>query len=33
GVVAGSSIVWVAPRMVKRVALVHKQINYLLRTY
>jgi transcriptional regulator of arginine metabolism len=33
GVVAGSSIVWVAPRVVKRTALVHKQINYLLRTY
>lgn len=32
GVVAGSSIVWVAPR-IQRVALVHKQINYLLRTY
>jgi arginine repressor len=32
GVVAGSSIVWVAPRVVKRTALVHKQINYLLRT-
>jgi arginine repressor len=31
GVVAGSSIVWVAP-VVKRTALVHKQINYLLRT-
>lgn len=33
GVVAGSSIVWVAPRVVKRTALVHKQINYLLRTH
>ncbi len=32
GVVAGSSIVWVAPRSIKRTALVHKQINYLLRT-
>ncbi|ECI3507762.1 arginine repressor [Salmonella enterica subsp. arizonae] len=31
GVVAGSSIVWVAPRVVKRTALVHKQINYLLK--
>lgn len=31
GVVAGSSIVWVAPRSVKRTGLVHKQINYLLR--
>ncbi|EHM51544.1 MAG: ArgR family transcriptional regulator [Yokenella regensburgei] len=30
GVVAGSSIVWVAPRSVKRTALVQKQINYLL---
>jgi arginine repressor len=30
GVVAGSSIVWVAPRDVKRTPLVHKQINYLL---
>ncbi|VVT46801.1 Arginine pathway regulatory protein ArgR, repressor of arg regulon [Kosakonia radicincitans] len=33
GVVAGSSIVWVAPREVKHTALVHKQINYLLRTH
>ena len=33
GVVAGSSIVWVAPRVVKRTALVDKQINYLLRTH
>lgn len=33
GVVAGSSIVWVAPRVVKRTPLVHKQINYLLRTH
>ncbi|WP_061707784.1 arginine repressor [Pseudenterobacter timonensis] len=33
GVVAGSSVVWVAPRVVKRTALVHKQINYLLRTH
>ncbi|TDV78796.1 ArgR family transcriptional regulator [Enterobacter asburiae] len=33
GVVAGSSIVWVAPRVVKCTALVHKQINYLLRTH
>jgi arginine repressor len=33
GVVAGSSIVWVAPRIVKHTALVHKQINYLLRTH
>ncbi|EFE7877668.1 ArgR family transcriptional regulator, partial [Escherichia coli] len=24
-------IVWVAPRVVKRTALVHKQINYLLK--
>ncbi|KLV63663.1 ArgR family transcriptional regulator [Citrobacter murliniae] len=31
GVVAGSSIVWVAPRVVQRTALVHKQINYLLK--
>ncbi|ELV2701915.1 arginine repressor [Salmonella enterica] len=31
GVVAGSSIVWVAPRVVKRTALVHKKINYLLK--
>lgn len=30
GVVAASSIVWVAPRDVKRTALIHKQINYLL---
>jgi arginine repressor len=30
GVVAGSNIVWVAPRSIKRTALVHKQINYLL---
>lgn len=30
GVVAGSSIVWIAPRDVKRTALVHKRINYLL---
>lgn len=33
GVVAGSSIVWVAPREVKHTALVHKKINYLLRTH
>ncbi|WP_312953294.1 ArgR family transcriptional regulator [Superficieibacter sp.] len=31
GIVAGSSIVWVAPRVVKRTALVHKQINYILK--
>ncbi|HCQ1549733.1 TPA: ArgR family transcriptional regulator, partial [Escherichia coli] len=31
GVIAGSNIVWVAPRVVKRTALVHKQINYLLK--
>ncbi|HEY2452791.1 MAG TPA: ArgR family transcriptional regulator [Scandinavium sp.] len=31
GVVACSNIVWVAPRSIKRTALVHKQINYLLR--
>ncbi|ALB72047.1 arginine repressor [Cronobacter muytjensii] len=30
GVVAGSSIVWIAPRDVKRTALIHKRINYLL---
>nr|WP_318383200.1 arginine repressor [uncultured Enterobacter sp.] len=33
GVVAGSSIVWVAPRDVKRTALVHKRVNYLLRMH
>ncbi|MBS1204052.1 MAG: ArgR family transcriptional regulator [Proteobacteria bacterium] len=33
GVVGGSSIVWVAPRAVKHTALVHKKINYLLRTH
>ncbi|EGT0661433.1 arginine repressor [Citrobacter werkmanii] len=31
GVIAGSSIVWVAPRVVQRTALVHKQINYLFK--
>lgn len=31
GVIAGSSIVWVAPRVVQRTALVHKQLNYLLK--
>ena len=31
GVIAGSSIVWVAPRVVQRTGLVHKQINYLLK--
>lgn len=31
GVVAGSSIVWVAPRTVQRMGLVYKQINYLLK--
>ncbi|WP_436857941.1 arginine repressor [Citrobacter tructae] len=31
GVVAGSNIVWVAPRVVQRTGLVHKKINYLLR--
>ncbi|EFJ3378535.1 arginine repressor [Escherichia coli] len=31
GMIAGSNIVWVAPRVVKRTALVHKQINYLLK--
>ncbi|WP_330985401.1 MULTISPECIES: ArgR family transcriptional regulator [Enterobacterales] len=30
GVVAASNIVWVAPRDVKRTALIHKQIHYLL---
>lgn len=33
GVVAGSSIVWVAPRDVKRTAAVHKRVNYLLRMH
>ncbi len=33
GVVAGSSIVWVAPRVVKHTALVHKKINYLFKTH
>ncbi|WP_318371337.1 arginine repressor [Enterobacter sp.] len=33
GVVAGSSIVWVAPRDVKRTAIVHKRVNYLLRMH
>ncbi|WP_039055594.1 ArgR family transcriptional regulator [Enterobacter sp. Bisph1] len=33
GVVAGSSIVWVAPRVVKQAAQVHKKINYLLKTH
>ncbi|AMO50820.1 transcriptional regulator, ArgR family [Kosakonia oryzendophytica] len=33
GVVAGSSIVWVAPREVARTALVHKQIKYLLKSH
>lgn len=33
GVVAGSSIVWVAPRDVSRTALVHKRVNYLLRMH
>ncbi len=31
GVIAGSSIVWVAPRVVQRTGLVHKQINYLFK--
>lgn len=31
GVIAGSSIAWVAPRVVQRTALVHKQLNYLLK--
>jgi len=31
GAVAGSNIVWVAPRVVKRIALVHRQISYLLK--
>ncbi|MDU2937602.1 arginine repressor [Superficieibacter sp. 1612_C1] len=30
GIVASGNIVWVAPRAVKRTALVHKQINYIL---
>ncbi len=29
GVIAGSSIGWVAPRIVQRTGLVHKQSNYL----
>jgi arginine repressor len=33
GVVASSSIVWVAPRDVSRTALVHKRVNYLLRMH
>jgi len=33
GVVAGSSIVWVAPRDVKCTAIVHKRVNYLLRMH
>ncbi|CBG90036.1 arginine repressor [Citrobacter rodentium] len=33
GVIAGSNIVWVAPRVVQRTALVHKQINYLLKMH
>lgn len=33
GVVAGSSIVWVAPRDVRRTALVHKRVNYLLKVH
>ncbi|HGN9371534.1 TPA: arginine repressor [Citrobacter pasteurii] len=31
GVIAGSSIVWVAPRVVQRTGLVHRQINYLFK--
>lgn len=31
GIVAGSNIVWVAPRVLQRAGLVHKKINYLLR--
>ncbi|POP45594.1 ArgR family transcriptional regulator [Superficieibacter electus] len=31
GIVASGNIVWVAPRAVKRTALVHKQINYILK--
>lgn len=31
GVIAGSSIVWVAPRVVQRTGLVPKQINYLFK--
>lgn len=33
GVVAGSSIVWVAPRDIKRTALLHKQIKNLLKKH
>lgn len=33
GMVASSSIVWVAPRDVSRTALVHKRVNYLLRMH
>ncbi|HFZ8994431.1 TPA: arginine repressor [Citrobacter freundii] len=33
GAVAASSIVWVAPRSVSHIALVHKKINYLLRMH
>ena len=31
GVIAGSSIVWVAPRVVHRTGLVHMHINYLFQ--